>query len=123
MARWHTALIASGILLASAAPGWAQPANDTCPGAVPITGGFPFAHTTADVSLAGSDATDSSCQFTLTVHNGMWYSYTAATPGLLNIQLSITGQAVQPQSAIAVHTGACGGLTPVSCGSITPSGR
>jgi subtilisin-like proprotein convertase family protein len=90
------------------------PANDTCAGAIGISGTLPQTFSTPFPAAAGDDL-DATCNSTTGVtavsRMGVWYSFTTgADSGVL--RLNETGS---NDVFIQQYSGACGSLTPISC--------
>lgn len=112
----RTTLVGSlaALCLISAAPTWAQPANDDCASATVITS-LPFADT-VDTTTATVEAGDPTllhyCDFgNRAAENGVWYRYTATTA--INLELRTLGSGYD---TIAVaFAGTCGAFTEIYC--------
>jgi hypothetical protein len=85
-------------------------ANDTCESAT-VVNTSPYSSSPILLSGATSDP-DVSCNSTsaTVLNNGVWFTYTATASG--NVVLN---QPQGPDTATAVFTGACGGLTEIAC--------
>lgn len=92
----------------------AQPGNDQCAGAVPLTAGAVVSLNTAGATLTADPVP--SCQTNFGA--GVWYTFTPASNGLVTI--STCGSDFD--TLLAVYTGACGTLVPLAGGCIDDDG-
>jgi hypothetical protein len=86
----------------------AQPANDNCSSAIPVAG-LPFVDTqdtTSATTEAGDPVTCSATQET----NSVWYTYTAANNGFL--QIDSLGSSYNAH--LSFYSGTCGALTLIA---------
>jgi hypothetical protein len=85
----------------------AQPSNDICLGAIALTNGVSCTQSTAEATSTG-DPADCSGGY---LANGVWFSFTPAVSGQLNI--GTCGSDFD--TMLAVYTGSCGARALVGC--------
>src|SRR5882724_1997757 len=75
--------LALGLIWFLSIGGWlyAQPANDQCSGAIPLTTGVPFTMNTTDATDGGDPLPACGPSF----GGGVWFSFTPASNGLISV--------------------------------------
>jgi len=88
--------------------GWlyAQPANDQCSGAIPLTTGVPFTMNTTDATDGGDPLPACGPSF----GGGVWFTFTPASNGFVLVSTC----ASTFDTVLQVYSGDCNALTPVS---------
>ncbi|NJO86820.1 MAG: hypothetical protein HC821_01835 [Lewinella sp.] len=84
---------------------YAQPANDNCSGAIPITAGSPLMGSTTTATVEAP--LPATCGTAITAP-GVWYTYTPSMSGLASFS---TCNMANYDTKISVYSGTCGTLT------------
>ena len=84
-----------------------SPANDHCPGALPLADATPFTMSTTNATSGGDPVPPCQSNF----GKGVWFAYTAPASG--TVQVSTCGSGFD--TLLAVYSGVCGQLVPVAC--------
>ncbi|MGL2965739.1 Ig-like domain-containing protein, partial [Flavobacterium sp. XGLA_31] len=94
---------------------FAQPANDNCSAAIPITVGNgscnSILYTNVAATSSGDPATPS-CWSPNSLNNTVWFSFVATTA---DIELSTNFGGTLANTQLAVYSGSCGSLTQIAC--------
>ncbi|HLF53301.1 beta strand repeat-containing protein, partial [Flavobacterium sp.] len=94
---------------------YAQPANNTCATAEPITVGVgtcsSILYTNVGATTAGNPATPA-CWSPNSMSHTVWFSFVATS---VSIELSTNFSGTLANTQIAVFSGLCGGLTQIAC--------
>ncbi|HRG01580.1 MAG TPA: T9SS type A sorting domain-containing protein [Bacteroidia bacterium] len=106
---------ATGCTTFSFTTGGANPANDVCGGALPLTSGVTI---NDDNSCATDEAplAAGSCWSTGSV-NSLWYSVSVPASGILSV---LTSSLTLANTQIAVYSGSCASLTEIACNDDAP---
>src|SRR6266567_492678 len=107
MERLHTQKLLLVILGALVSPSvFGQPANDACSGAVAMTAETVYAVNTANATSTGDPTPPCLSLF----GKGVWYTFTPSVTRVVTISTCGSGF----DTVVAVYTGACTSLSPVS---------
>src|SRR5262245_47520699 len=96
----------AGVLLFGVRAASAQPANDACAGAIPLTNAVPFAMSTGTATSTGDPVP--ACG---PLANGVWFNFIPSLSG--QVTVSCCGSSFD--TVLAVYTGSCGSLASVGC--------
>ncbi|MDP2271890.1 MAG: IPT/TIG domain-containing protein [Archangium sp.] len=117
----HSLLLAASLALLPAAA-FAQPSNDTCFGAEVLTfnaSGLATSTIVRNIATATAlDAGDTAMSCAAAAKHSVWFTFTVPTTGTYAFE---TCGSVSYFSAIALYTGVCGTLAPVTGGCVTSS--
>src|SRR6185369_5540826 len=105
--------LSSAILMAAINSSQGQ-ANDACAGAIALTAGVTVTASTSAATSTGDPIPD--CTDTLAAVNGIWYTFTPASSGLVTVRTCASGF----DTVVAVFTGACGSLVNLACDDDSP---
>ncbi|WP_284653332.1 T9SS type B sorting domain-containing protein [Flavobacterium terrisoli] len=96
-------------------PAYAQPSNDTCGAAIPITvtagSCNSILYTNVAATTTGDPATPA-CWLPNSMSHSVWFSFTATTA---DIEISTNFGGTLANTQIAVFSGSCGSLTQIAC--------
>jgi hypothetical protein len=104
-----TPLITAAALAASAGLALAQPVNDLCTAALPISAP-PSAVNGTTTAATSSTGVFNTCA---TAHRDVWYTYTHTGPST-GVSFETCGAAAW-DTVVSAFTGSCGSLVPVAC--------
>lgn len=94
---------------------YAQPANDACGAATPLTVGVGSCNSILYTNVAATSVSDPvtpGCWSPLISNNTVWFSFVATSA---DIEISTNFGGTLTDTQIAVYSGACGSLTQIAC--------
>ncbi len=94
---------------------FAQPSNDNCAGAIPITVGTGSCSSILYTNVAATSVGDPAipvCWSPNTLSNTVWFSFVATTA---DVEISTNFGGTLANTQLAVYSGTCGSLTQIAC--------
>ena len=94
---------------------FAQPANDACASAIPLTVGTGSCSSILYTNVAATSSGDPAipaCWSPNTMNNTVWFSFVATTA---DIEISTNFGGTLANTQLAVYSGSCGSLTQIAC--------
>ncbi|MCF6130522.1 PKD domain-containing protein, partial [Flavobacterium sp. AS60] len=94
---------------------YAQPSNDACGAAIPITVGVGSCNSILYTNVASTTASDPAtpaCWSPNSLSHTVWFSFVATTA---DIEISTNFGGTLANTQLAVYSGACGSLTQIAC--------
>ena len=94
---------------------YAQPSNDACAAAIPITVGVGSCNSTLYTNVAATTSGDPAtpaCWSPNSLSHSVWFSFVATTA---DIEISTNFAGTLANTQLAVYSGACGSLTQIAC--------